>query len=802
VKSVAFLLFFFYEFNWLLPELFACVFRQKVQNASSGILLSPYPINCRNIAVEISRFEGLFAFSYARRDPNEKMKSIGRTDKELDPLWEKLADLKRLDSDWAAAGQPAFEKTSDQLRAEIELRLGFLPPFFNPALESPVLLDGLWRQQLSWYYSNPLPELFKEKLSARLSRYCESPYFMVTHACTLHKLGIPAREIRGIVEIPVLTIAGVEQVFEMLAKYPHPIERWPEEEPAFEERLIIACAMVFLGREESARCAAEIRALLGPANYSHLIALLAGIKAAHVWVDAHPEIVYEGHPVVRDNFLSVVQSEPQMAELFRNHKEALARWSSHADSQDAIPGSPDLYRELFENASDIIYTHNFDGGLISINRAVERITGYTRAEALQLNLVDVIAPEYAHMTKKMIDPQIGGEVPLNFELEIITKDKSRITLGISTRPIFRGGKPIAVQGIARDITKRKKTEADLHEANQKLEAWVTELEQRTREMTLLNDMGDILRACLTSDEAYNVIVRVAQQIFPVQVGALYIIAPSRNSVEAVAVWGDTALAERAFSPPECWALRRGRMHWVENSRSGLICKHIHHSPPDGYLCIPMMAQSEAIGVLHLIQPDNVKMTETKQRMAVTMSEHIAMALSNLRLHETLRSQSIRDPLTGLFNRRFMEESLELELRRASRNNRPLGMIMIDLDHFKFFNDNFGHEAGDLLLKELGALLRGNIRGEDIACRYGGEEFTLILPEGTGAVTRQRAEFYKEAIQRLDVHYRGRPLGRITASMGVALFPDHGRTAKALIEAADKALYRSKSAGRDRVTLAG
>jgi diguanylate cyclase (GGDEF)-like protein len=216
----------------------------------------------------------------------------------------------------------------------------------------------------------------------------------------------------------------------------------------------------------------------------------------------------------------------------------------------------------------------------------------------------------------------------------------------------------------------------------------------------------------------------------------------------------------------------------------------------------MMAQSEAIGVLHLMQPDNVKMTETKQRMAVTMSEHIAMALSNLRLHETLRSQSIRDPLTGLFNRRFMEESLELEIRRASRNQRPLGMIMIDLDHFKYFNDNFGHDAGDLLLKELGALLQGNIRGEDIACRYGGEEFTLILPEGTGAVTRQRAEFFKEAIQRLDIHYRGHPLGRITASMGVAIFPDHGRTAKTLVEAADKALYRSKSAGRDRVTLAG
>jgi diguanylate cyclase (GGDEF)-like protein/PAS domain S-box-containing protein len=552
---------------------------------------------------------------------------------------------------------------------------------------------------------------------------------------------------------------------------------------------------------EAERCATELKSVLGSANYAHLVALLANAKASHLWMDAHPEVGCEDHPAVRKNYLTLVREEAQLVQIFRHHRDLAGQSFAGADSGNGASGSEDRYREMFENASDIIYTHDFEGKLLSINRAVERIAGYTRAEALQMKITDVIPPEYSHIARKTLDPQVAGETPLNFELEIFSKDKSRIALGVSTRPIFRGGKPVAVQGIARDITKRRKTESALQEANQKLEAWVNELEQRTYEMTMLNEMGDILRACLTTEEAYGVIVRVAQQIFPARVGALYVIADSRNLVEAVAVWGDPALAERSFPPPECWALRRGRTHWVENSASGMICKHIHHPAPDGYLCIPMMAQSEALGVLHLMQPDNVKMTESKQRLAVTMSEHIAMALSNLRLHETLRSQSIRDPLTGLFNRRFMEESLELELRRASRNQRSLGMIMIDLDHFKYFNDNFGHEAGDLLLKELGILLRGNIRGEDIACRYGGEEFMLILPEGTRTVTQQRAEFYKDAIQRLDVHYRGLPLGRITASMGVAIFPDHGRTAKALIEAADKALYRSKNAGRDRVTTA-
>jgi diguanylate cyclase (GGDEF)-like protein len=317
-------------------------------------------------------------------------------------------------------------------------------------------------------------------------------------------------------------------------------------------------------------------------------------------------------------------------------------------------------------------------------------------------------------------------------------------------------------------------------------------------MTLLSEMGDMLRACLTTDEAHTVIVRVAQQIFPVQAAALYVITASRNLAEAVAVWGDSSLAERAFSLDECWALRRGRVHWVEDSKVGLLCKHLHHPLPEGYLCVPMMAQSEALGVLYLAQPGQERMTEAKQRLAVAMAEHIAMALSNLKLHETLRSQSIRDPLTNLFNRRFMEESLELELRQAVRNQRPLGVIMVDLHRFKHFNDTYGHEAGDTLLRELGNRLQSNIRAEDIACRYGGEEFMLILPEGSVEVTRQRAEALREGIRNLAITHRGQPLSPITASLGVAIFPEHGQTVEALLRAASVAVYRAKKEGGDRV----
>ncbi|MBN2243646.1 MAG: diguanylate cyclase [Acidobacteria bacterium] len=724
-----------------------------------------------------------------------------RSSDELHSLWEKLSDLKSLESDLSERiSHETAEETSGRVRSEIEARMGFLPPHFAPALKSPAVLENLWRRHLSSYAGSPLPELFREKLSLRLARYCSSPYFIVLHACTLIQLGVEAGEVRPLIEAPEdNTPVDLEQPLAALAVVPRPLKSWPDANPAFEESVIAGCVCIFLGMEESGKWIAQLRDALGPFLYGHLSDLLAYAKSAHLWVESHPEVSFEDHPTVARNYLSLVRSGPRLVDLFQN-------WGGMVRKHNAGPCFPGgnhntQYRDFFENASDIFYTYDFEGNVISVNRAAERITGYSRAEILRMKLTDALPPEYEPLARKLLDPRVAGEIPLSYELEIWSKDKKRIALGISTRPVFRGGKAVAVQGIARDITKHKQIEEELQKANQKLEAWVSELEQRTHEMTLLNDMGDILRACLTTEEAYNVIVRVAQQIFPVKVGALYVIAPSRNLVESVAVWGDASLAERSFAPQECWALRRGRTHWVENYESGLICRHIHQPSSNGYLCIPMMAQSEALGILHLMQPENVKMTETKQRMAVTMSEHIAMALSNLRLHETLRSQSIRDPLTGLFNRRFMEESLELEIRRASRNQRPLGMIMMDLDHFKYFNDNFGHEAGDLLLKELGALLKNSIRGEDIACRYGGEEFTLILPEGTGSVTRQRAEFFKEAIRRLDVHYKNQPLGRLTASMGVAVFPEHGRSAQALIEAADRALYRSKNAGRDCVTMA-
>jgi len=221
-----------------------------------------------------------------------------------------------------------------------------------------------------------------------------------------------------------------------------------------------------------------------------------------------------------------------------------------------------------------------------------------------------------------------------------------------------------------------------------------------------------------------------------------------------------------------------------------------------------MAQNEALGIVSLqMRPDQEQQEptsrssgEAERQLAEVLAKQVGLALGNLKLKESLRNQSICDPLTGLFNRRYMEESLEREFSRANRNKTTVAIVMMDLDHFKRFNDTFGHQAGDTLLRTLGDLLKRNTRGQDIACRYGGEEFVLVLTDSNLAGALQRAEILRQQVRQLSVEYAGQLLGTVSVSMGVALFPDHGTTMGEVLRASDQALYCAKREGRDRVSV--
>lgn len=367
----------------------------------------------------------------------------------------------------------------------------------------------------------------------------------------------------------------------------------------------------------------------------------------------------------------------------------------------------------------------------------------------------------------------------------------------------------------RDISNRKNSELQLKIANEKLTQSIAELEARNAEVVTLSELGELLQTCQNTQEAYDVVQQLGQKLFPHDSGALYIISASRNLVENVSMWGELK-SEPVFAPEHCWSLRRGRLHEVLQGQSQLMCHHMSvdgKSKPENmnYICSPLMSHGEIIGLIHL-ERQIVKQKEdyhldgeadfaSKRRLVLAMSEQLALALANLKLREKLQNQSIRDPLTGLFNRRYMEESLERELSRAKRKNTALAIIMLDVDHFKRFNDTYGHDAGDILLNHLGSYLQSSIRKEDIACRYGGEEFLLIFPDMGKEQTLAKAQELNQNVRHMKIK-TAMPIGEVTISVGVALYPIHGQDIQTLVHVADMALYRAKKEGRNRVILGG
>ena len=484
--------------------------------------------------------------------------------------------------------------------------------------------------------------------------------------------------------------------------------------------------------------------------------------------------------------------------------------TQHRRAEAAQARSEKRYRELFENAVEMVSTQDLAGNLTSLNKAGERLTGYTGQEALKMNVVELVTPAYAAAARQLIARQGADDTPIVAELEILAKDGRMIPVEVSAKPILEDGKAVGMQAIARDVTERKQSAAALEDANRKLTRLVSDLEGRTHQLGLLSEMGDLLQSCLIVDEAYAIVTQFARSLFPDASGLLGVLDVAKDVVEVVAVWGASEPDARVFAPEKCWALRRGRMHLVEDLQSGPLCGHLALPLAAGYLCLPMVAQGEPLGILHLQggrfesghpEAPPARLREAQQRLAVAVAEQIALALANLKLQGTLRSQAIRDPLTGLFNRRYMEESLEREVRRAARSGASLGIMMIDIDHFKPLNDTHGREAGDALLRTLGNFLRAHVRAEDIACRYGDEEFVLILPETSLEVTWERAEQLREGVASLEATHRGRPLPPVTFSVGVASFPKHASTGQGLVLAADGALYRAKHLGRNHVVVA-
>lgn len=322
--------------------------------------------------------------------------------------------------------------------------------------------------------------------------------------------------------------------------------------------------------------------------------------------------------------------------------------------------------------------------------------------------------------------------------------------------------------------------------------------QARQQIEELFKMTDMLQSAADYADANAVVHAAAEELLPGFGGALYVFNNSRDRLDLSGSWNwpEDATPPEAITPSQCWALKRGKPHLNGGGRS-LGCGH--HPAGTTALEIPMAARGEILGLLIVRAggPDAVDQLRARERLAAVLADSMSLALSNIALREKLRTQALRDPLTGLYNRRYMEDALERYASLSESSHKPLAVIMIDLDHFKRLNDEHGHAAGDAVLRETAAVIIGAIRPRDVACRYGGEELVVILADCGLDDAMGRAETLRARIESLsDIHGM-----RITASFGVAVAPDTAPAGSGLLVAADAALYRAKAAGRNRVEAA-
>jgi len=356
-----------------------------------------------------------------------------------------------------------------------------------------------------------------------------------------------------------------------------------------------------------------------------------------------------------------------------------------------------------------------------------------------------------------------------------------------------------------EIMQRKKAQEELFAANETITGLLEDARVEASAITQISELGSLLQACSSLAEVYKVLPLRMARLFPETSGTLALLNESRDKVASVAAWGTGPPCESSFAVADCWSLCRGCVHSLTASDAPLRCTHLHSEGES--VCLPVAAHGETIGVLAIqddITPagalDSADHTR-RQQLASAICEHIALSISNLNLREALHLQAIHDPLTGLYNRRHMQEFLDREIHRAHRRHRPVAILMLDLDNFKLYNDTFGHAAGDDVLRSVGQTLLKSVRAEDFVCRYGGEEFLAILPECTLQQAAVRANEIRRRIKGSEVGSGRTSPNPVTVSIGVAAFDETADQVRLLLKLADDALYQAKREGRDRIVIA-
>lgn len=459
------------------------------------------------------------------------------------------------------------------------------------------------------------------------------------------------------------------------------------------------------------------------------------------------------------------------------------------EDEDRFRAASNYTRSLIEASLDPLMAIDVDGKITDVNQAAVQSMGLNREQLIGSPFISYFTDKQA-ATRAYQSIFVQGQVN-DFPLVIARSDGEQIEVQFNAS-LYRdeAGEVVGAFATAHDVTQ-------LNLSQRRLESTV-------KENQLLSEMSSLLQSCSKPEEAFPIVTRTLQQLLPRSMGRCFMIRCSDGGMEEMAVWGGLKEQTHEISPVDCWALRRGRMHEFGLPDSINPPCALMQDLPGPHFCVPLQAQGQALGVIQVsgVEIDHSGRTlDTIRQLLAALADMLSLALANLCLRMRLQELSLRDPLTGLYNRRFMEEELERAINRSARDGKGLAIAMLDLDHFKQVNDVNGHDIGDAVLKAVTELMQDLRQGSDIACRYGGEEFVLVLTDIDIEGARARLERLRESIAALQVPHKGERLPRVTLSIGLAHYPEHGEDPRSLLRVADLALYRAKDLGRNRLELA-
>lgn len=352
-----------------------------------------------------------------------------------------------------------------------------------------------------------------------------------------------------------------------------------------------------------------------------------------------------------------------------------------------------------------------------------------------------------------------------------------------------------IGGISIDFTESIEAQRSLTDLNQQLEEKTLKLEATKRELIYLSDMADMLYSCESEDEVYQVVALTCSHLFPNMSGSIYIIGNSKNYVEMKSLWGSEQSSKEIFLQSECWALRRGKFNLLSPCNSGLICSHLIQPVSGAHLCIPLFEQGEVVGILHIYAPEEISSED--QEITEIIARTLAFTLNNISIKQRLNYDNLRDRMTQLFHQNYLQTITEQRLAEAERSGEPLSAIFLDIDNFKSYNSRYGHLTADIVLKGLAKLLLKSIRSFDVACRWGGEEFVIVMPNITLETLRKQVEQLRLDIEQMQLREGDQILERITASFGIAV-SEPGITVKDFLNRANEAMLEAKRTGKNRV----